>query len=249
MELPFVSVLIPLYNGIEFLGECIKSIREQTYKNWEIIIGVNGHPKDSMEYKMTKIYNNEQIRSIEYLSVKGKTPVLNLMVKDAKYKLICLIDVDDLWEKTKLEKQVNIYLKYNYDVIGTQCLYFGNKNISPYIPTGEIDQLYPMFSNPMVNSSIMIKRELAHWNEEAYFGLEDYDLWLLLSLNGKKFYNIDEKLVFHRCYKESFFNKKNTDNVANLHRLWSHLYCAKWGKEVVLNYCTKMENEHPDIVL
>jgi len=42
-----ISILMPIYNGIEFIEESVSSILNQTYDQWELIIGVNGHPENS----------------------------------------------------------------------------------------------------------------------------------------------------------------------------------------------------------
>jgi GT2 family glycosyltransferase len=44
-----ISVIIPVYNGIEFLEECVNSVIAQTFTDWEIVIGVNGHGQDGGE--------------------------------------------------------------------------------------------------------------------------------------------------------------------------------------------------------
>jgi glycosyltransferase involved in cell wall biosynthesis len=41
-----VSILIPLYNGVEFLAECIDSVIQQTFMDWEVLIGINEHGDD-----------------------------------------------------------------------------------------------------------------------------------------------------------------------------------------------------------
>ena len=38
-----VSILTPVYNGIEYLEECVKSVLLQTFQDWELLIGINGH--------------------------------------------------------------------------------------------------------------------------------------------------------------------------------------------------------------
>jgi len=38
-----ITILLPIYNGIEFIDECVSSIHYQSFKNWELIIGINGH--------------------------------------------------------------------------------------------------------------------------------------------------------------------------------------------------------------
>ena len=80
------SILIPLYNGVEYLTESVKSVKEQTYEGWEIIIGVNGHPEDSDVMKHAYTFQNDKIQVKHYIT-KGKPNTLNEMVKDTKYDL------------------------------------------------------------------------------------------------------------------------------------------------------------------
>ena len=54
------------------------------------------------------------------------------MIKYAKHDWICLLDVDDLWMPEKLSSQIP-YTEY-YDVIGTNCKYFDDSDISPPLP-------------------------------------------------------------------------------------------------------------------
>jgi len=42
-----ISILMPIYNGIEFINESVPSILQQTYGEWELLIGINGHPENS----------------------------------------------------------------------------------------------------------------------------------------------------------------------------------------------------------
>ncbi len=214
----FVSILIPLYNGIEFLSEAIQSIRNQTYTQWEIIIGINGHPKNSNIYFQAKRFESPKIRIIEY-ETKGKPNTLNEMVKDASYDIICLLDVDDKWLPTKLEKQ--IVLKSKYDVIGTACQYFGTRNDIPKIPLKKVDTRYIFRVNPIINSSCMINKTDAFWNNEF---IEDYDMWFRLTLEGKTFYNIPEVLILHRIHPQSYFNNTNTNVLHNLLNKWKNKF-------------------------
>ena len=79
------------------------------------------------------------------------------------------------------------------------CKYFGNLNISPNIPIGDLTNFNFLRSNPIINSSCIIKKKLCNW--DGSLNLEDYDLWLKLWKNGNKFYNISsiqvEELVSH----------------------------------------------------
>jgi len=197
-----ISILMPIYNGIEFINDAVESILLQTYKDWELIIGINGHPPGSDVYKMANVYAGEKIRVIEY-PTKGKSNTLNAMIPDATYDHIALLDVDDAWLPTKLEKQMPYIEKY--DVIGTHCRYFGELSVVPKIQLGEIDNEQFKTTNMIINSSCLLHKSLCHWN--GYWdSVEDYELWLKLASQNKQFYNVPEILVKHRIHRESAFN-------------------------------------------
>jgi|694.fasta_scaffold00862_2 teichuronic acid biosynthesis glycosyltransferase TuaG len=209
-----ISILMPIYNGYEYLDESLLSVINQTYKNWELIIGINGHKPDSdiilkIKDTVNNLINNfhndnlkNQIKIIIY-DTKGKPATLNKMINNANGDYIAILDVDDYWLSEKLEKQIP-YL-YNYDVIGTNCRYFGKYSHCPNIPFGDLTNYdFIINGNPIINSSSLIRKELAIWNENERF--DDYELWLELSLNKKKFYNISDILCMHRIYNNSSFN-------------------------------------------
>ena len=214
-----ISILIPLYNGIEFLETSISSIKNQTYPHWEVIIGINGHQQESEVYNQAKSYENEKI-SIKWYPFKNKVDTLNEMVKDCRYDIICLLDVDDYWLENKLEKQIEIWKTGKYDVVGTLCQYFEERNGISSIQTDEINYNTFYSYNPIINSSIMMHKKDAVWRK-LFYSIEDYDLWLKLNLEGKKFYNISEHLVMHRIHSESSFNSKNNGSlVGTLLSFW-----------------------------
>jgi alpha-1,3-rhamnosyltransferase len=213
-----ISILIPLYNGIEFLEECIFTVANQTYKEFECIVGINGHDQFSdteitareICYKYNKII-------VKWYSTKGKENTLNEMVKDSKYNYIAVLDCDDKWELTKLAKQVP-YLGL-YDIIGTNCRYFGELHNSPEIPFGDYTTTHNFLrSNPVINSSVIIRKTDANW-EDNFYGLDDYNMWLTLRyIKSRIFYNIPETLTYHRIHNNSSFNSKQ--NLPEFYDYW-----------------------------
>jgi len=218
----YISIIIPLYNGIEFLENAINSIRSQTYKYWNLIVGINGHTIDSDVYKKARSFELLQNEFgniyINLYDTKGKENTCNRIIKDCQHDIICLLDVDDYWEPTKLEKQITIWKQNKYDIIGTHCNYFGDIIGSPSIPSGEITPSTIFKSNPIINSSIMIKKNDAHWINR--YNLDDYDMWMRLTFEGKRFYNIPEKLTWHRIHKSSAFNNTNNNMLPKLMMYW-----------------------------
>ena len=222
-----ISILIPVYNGIEFIDESVGSVLDQTYTEWELLIGVNGHPKNSDIFKKAKQYENKskKIRVFDFHNIKGKSQTLNEMLEFCNYKYVALLDVDDIWHPQKLEVQSNLFI-HNYDVIGSRCVWFGDRpNIVPYIPTGDISNFDFSIVNPIINSSSIIKKELCYWNSK-WDGIEDYDLWLRLIKQNKKFFNCNEIIVKHRIHSTSAFNAKGNDNSVD-ELLISHGYRSR----------------------
>ena len=205
-----VSILIPIYNGIEFLITAMRSVQQQTYKSWEVIIGVNGHEPDSEVYRAAVAYQAPNIKVLD-LRVKGKVAALNAMVEYAAHDWIALLDVDDMWLATKLEKQAP-YMS-TYDVIGTHCRYFGQRTGMPPIPVGDLGESRVDFrsGNPIINSSCLIKKKHAFWID-TFRGVEDYAMWLRLWRTGARFFNVAEPLVLHRIHAESAFNAQGNGN-------------------------------------
>jgi glycosyltransferase involved in cell wall biosynthesis len=219
-----ITILMPIYNGIEFMNESIESIVEQTYDSWELIIGINGHSEGSKEYQIAKTYEiqfnqkqkqgEKKITVLDLHFISGKSEALNEMMKYAKYDHIALLDVDDIWSSNKLETQLP-FVQEGYDVVGSRCIYFGKNTllhgVVPTIPTGNISDNDFFEFNPVINSSAIIKKEHCIW--DGYWnGIEDYNMWLLLRLKNKQFYNCQQILVKHRIHQASAFNSKGNGN-------------------------------------
>ena len=134
------------------------------------------------------------------------------MLKYASFPYIALLDVDDIWNENKLAIQSN-YLS-DYDVVGANCIWFGEKpGIVPKIPTGNFTRFDFTRLNPIINSSVILKKELCLWED---IEVEDYELWLRLRKQGKTFYNCKEILVMHRIHSDSFFNNTNHNSSIEL---------------------------------
>lgn len=212
-----ISVLLAVYNGEQFVDQAIQSVINQTHKEWELLIGFNGttdlSKKIVNEYRLA----DDRIKTVDYLTDKGKAKTLNKLINLSSYDWIAIQDDDDIWLPTKLEKQIKYITEY--DVIGTQIHYINENNEflgrpSLSLEDKDIKFLSKQGNNQIANSSTICKKriiqELSGWNEYID-GVEDYDLWLRIMKAGYSFKNLSEPLVQHRLHNQSNFNTKSYD--------------------------------------
>jgi glycosyltransferase involved in cell wall biosynthesis len=107
-ELPLVSIITPTYNHHKFIGECIKSVLDQTYTNWKQIIIDDGSIDSTYEAAILAAQGDPRIKVIRQENVGifklGETYNKALALSTGKY--IAVLEGDDYWEIDKLERQV-----------------------------------------------------------------------------------------------------------------------------------------------
>jgi glycosyltransferase involved in cell wall biosynthesis len=102
--MPAVSILIPSYNHAAFLGPCIQSVLDQTFSDWELVIVDDVSSDNSVE--VAKAFKDRRIRVYAQEANQGTYGTLNRALDLAEGELTAILDSDDLWAPTKLEKQV-----------------------------------------------------------------------------------------------------------------------------------------------
>ena len=111
------SVILPTYNDLKNLKNCIRSIKRQTFTNYEIII-VNDASKDNTKEYLNKLnYSNLKVINLE--KNQGPANARNQAIKNSVGKWLCFIDSDDFWFQEKLEiisNNIKLYNKNNYQV-------------------------------------------------------------------------------------------------------------------------------------
>ena len=101
-----VSVIMPSYNCGKYVEETIRSVQEQTYTNWEIIF-MDDFSKDDTVRKVSVLQERDsRIKLFRNHINSGAAVSRNNALREAKGRWIAFLDSDDLWEPTKLEKQV-----------------------------------------------------------------------------------------------------------------------------------------------
>lgn len=122
-----VSIIMPIYTGVEYGKYSISSIVSQTYENWELIIGVYGYPRFGKVYQsILNIVSSvdetqrRKITVIDLYPINGRTNAVHDIINyytSPHASHIALIDVYNIWEPNKLEIQLP-YVNH-FDVIET----------------------------------------------------------------------------------------------------------------------------------
>lgn len=214
----YLTVLMAAKTSTQYMPHAIGSLLGQSYQDWHLVIGVNGIPDQPATasqawgtgernipndvYEMAWHYTRPFYSRVTLMNMPdapNKGAALNRMMEHAQGDYVAILDVDDLWHPLKLEKQLDAARHTGADVVGTLGQYFGTSHSQIGVPHGAFAIERLRRENAVLNSSALIRRELAHW-EPMDEPLEDYELWLRLASEGRRFYNLPETLTFIRCH-------------------------------------------------
>ncbi len=190
---PLVSVLIPVYNGAEYLDEAIASVLNSTYKNFEIILVDDGSTDISRKKCAEYAKNHENTRFYAFRKNKGMTRCLNYGVKKAKGKYIARINQDDIMVKDRLEKQV-AFLEKNtgYVVVGGAIQLFTDNNPKfdriQFPLTDKLIRSQWMIFSPYSDPTVMFRKSAWDKTEgysQYFWPADDVHMWYQLGNIGK----------------------------------------------------------------
>ncbi len=207
-----ISILISVYNSEKLISNLIKSINNQKYKNFEVLI-IDDNSQDKTLTLLKKLTrNNKKFKIYKNNTKLGLTKNLNKLIKKSKGEYIARLDDDDYWYPYKLKKQIS-FLKKNKNIamVGSQSHLIKNKKkiFTTKFPFKHNDIAKRLlYQNVFNHSSIVIrskiiKKEIYNKN---YFYLQDYELWLRL-VKKYKLANINKPLLYIK-YKDKISLKK-----------------------------------------
>ena len=101
-----VAIILPNFNSFHYISSTIKSVINQTYKNWHLII-VDDASEERTKKILINLKKNKKIKIIFLKKNCGAGYCRNLALKNSKSFYVAFIDSDDTWEKNKLKNQIN----------------------------------------------------------------------------------------------------------------------------------------------
>ena len=221
MKNPLVSIIMNCHNGEKFLRQSIKSVLNQSYKNWELIFWDNFSEDNSK--KILAEFSDKRIKYFKTTKFNRLYRSRNLAIQNAKGELISFLDTDDLWQKDKLEKQINFFSKNeDFEIVYSNYYIYDESKKKKFIkfkkvlPSGIIfKQLLRKYTVGIV--TICLKRSIFKDRsfKDKFDIIGDFDLFLKLSENKKIGY-MHDVLAVYRLHKSNLSKKKIEHHVVEL---------------------------------
>lgn len=219
--MPRVSVLLTCYNHINFLPAALKSIEAQTHDEIEIIAIDDGSSDGTREWLAD---NKDRYRLILNESNLGTYGSLNVALAAATGEFICVLNDDDLWAPTKVQRQLELMqslprvglVHTDGGFIDPEGQPLPGNPLGFEFPRAETgDMLVPLiYTNRIIASAVMVRREcfedVGNFNAE-YFGSGDWEMWLRIAEKYHVGY-VDEPLTYYRWHA--------TNASRQLERIW-----------------------------
>lgn len=221
MNEPLVSIITPVYNAERFLSETIKSVKEQTYKNWELLL-VDDCSKDNSA-KIIKEFNrtDDRIKYIKLEKNSGASISRNTGIKNAKGRFIAFVDSDDLWEPEKLEIQISYMLEKKLGFTFTSYRYMKENGVKTNkVAKAPFKINYNgLLKNTIIGCSTVVidKDIIGEFEMPLVKRGQDTATWLQILRNEKYAYGIQKDLVNYRLVGDSLSSNK----IKALKRTWN----------------------------
>lgn len=219
-----VSIVIPVYNAEKYLNETIKTIQEQTYKNWEAIFVDDCSDDNSVNVINQAMQKDKRIKLLRNKSNDGAAVSRNNGITAAKGEYICFLDADDKWDAEKLKKQT-MFMKESDCAFSFTGYEFCNENCIPngkkvYVPQKinykqALKNTIIWTSTVMFDMSILSKKDI--YMPDVKRGQDTATWWKLLRTRVKYAYGINEILSYYRRTNRSL----SANKVIALKRTWS----------------------------
>lgn len=212
------SVLMSVYKkeNPSYMRDCLNSVFNQTLQPTEVVLVEDG-PLTQELYDLVSNFekHHSRLKVVPLETNGGLGKALNEGLKHCSYDYVARMDTDDQCYPTRFEKQIKFLEEHpDIDVVGSLTTEFtddenGVKKIlsTKYFPeTIEENERYSRKRCPVEHPAVIFKKQavLKAGGYQHCLLFEDYHLWARMFVNGAKFYNIQEPLLYFRMTEDSF---------------------------------------------
>ncbi len=209
-RLPSLSVLLPVHNGGALLEDAVRSVLQQTFGDFELLLIDDGSTDDAVA--RVEAMRDARVRVLRQPRNLGLVAALNRGLDEARGALVARMDADDLCRPTRFARQVEFLERHpEVALCGTAIEAFGairrEARFFPADPTEIRTALF--FFSPLAHPSVVFRREAfarhALRYRSEFPGVEDWDLWTR-AIRHLEFANLPEVLLDYRVVQGSASN-------------------------------------------
>jgi teichuronic acid biosynthesis glycosyltransferase TuaG len=202
-----VSIIMPAYNCEKYIRDSINSVLNQTYQYWELIIIDDGSVDQTVNIVKNLTENEDRVHLYENHHNQGVSATRNKGIFLAKGEWIAFLDSDDIWDISKLQKQMNYLSPTTAEFLFTGSSYINEEGVS-YKGVFEVPELVDYKKlrkhNVISCSSVLLKKHFFNNIKMEKDDMhEDYAVWLKILKTGICAYGINEPLLVYRISRNS----------------------------------------------
>ena len=213
---------MPVFNAAAWLRQTVASVQEQTHENWELIAVDDCSTDESFRLLQEMAQKDGRIRPVRQEKNSGAAAARNAGIRLAQGRYLAFLDSDDLWKKTKLEKEL-AFLKERQAAFAFTAYEFGDENgrgngrIVHVPPT--LDYRHALSRTIIFTTTVMfdlqrIDRELIRMPDVKS---EDTATWWKILRSGYTAHGLNENLAIYRRPKGSLSSNK----MEAVRRIWN----------------------------
>lgn len=244
------SVIIPLYNKAPYVGKALRSVLDQSYTDFEIIVVDDGSTDESAKVAEAILSNS----TLDYQLVRqenaGVSTARNNGVALSKGDYLCFLDADDWWAPSFLERMDWLIREYpDASIYGTNYFYVKNSRQRVCVTTGETGYINyckvyaERLQMPLTSITVAIPRQcfvdMGGFKPSLKVG-EDFDLWIRIALRDRVAF-LNEPLAYYNQDANPAWRAIGHLTDPNVHMLWNLGYLGQ-EEEVNSDYKQLIDN-------
>lgn len=234
---PIVSVVMPVYNGAEYIRKAVDSVFSQEV-SLELLV-IDDGSSDQTEEVLAVYQDREDFRYLKNEHNIGAAASRNRGIREARGKYIAFLDADDWWEQGKLKHQLNVLQKTGYVMCSTgrELMNPDGSSAGKYIPVRETITYRELLKHNSINcSSVLIEREAAlKYPMEHDDSHEDYLTWLKVLKEYGCASGIDQPYLKYRLSKGGKSRNKRK-SAAMTYKVYRYMGYGTWKS--ILFFCS-----------
>ncbi|OEY71866.1 glycosyltransferase family 2 protein [Salegentibacter salarius] len=207
-----ISIITPVHNCEEYIAETIKSVQEQTYTFWELVLVDDCSSDSSVKIIKDLAKTDNRIKLISNEANSGPAVTRNKGIKIAKGDFITFLDGDDIWYSNFLQNSLSHCLNNNYEFVFASYKRL-NEELQPLLNNFIVpekvnyNQLLKACPIPCLTAFIDIRR-IGKFYMPLMDKRQDWGLWLAILKEVDYAYGIKEPLAIYRMRKNSVSRSK-----------------------------------------